>query len=175
MKKVFFFILAGGMLHSAPGIDPQHPELNSAKSSELYAKCKDVKLAGVSHCEQAMLYEMHLNDNIHKGVSFEQFAPLASSSPLATAESESALFNSISYDTDSSLASSIQSNASSFSMGKEMSLKFNKMTQSIESYGNIMDVVAKQTLLEHRIETVITQLLFELTMAKELKDFEASK
>lgn len=177
MKTFLALVFLSVSSFSAPGIDPPHLDLNADRLSEKWGECKDVALTGVSHCEKAMLYEMHLKENIHKGVSFGEFVPLVDSwtSALAAAEAESAHFEGINFNTDTSLLNAIQSNISSSSMGYEMTSKFNRLIQSIDAYGDLMDVITRQTILEHRIETIITQVLFEEAMAEEIRDFKASR
>ena len=176
MKTLILLLFTFSFSFSALGIDPKNPRLNTTEMNRLYSECKDTSKPGVVPCEQAMLYEMHYNENIHKGVSYGEFIPYVGNwvDALADAEAETALFQGISFNTDTTLMNAIQSNVNMTSMGYEMSTKFNKLVQSIDSYATIMDVITRQVLLEHKIETIITQLVFELSMAGELKEFEYS-
>jgi len=169
----FFCFFQGGLL-ATPGIDPVHSDLNKTKKKKLYDICNSSS-GTRENCEQAILYDLHLKDNIHKGVSSSEFYTATGSKKwldaLKVASEESGYFGNISNDADSSLFGAIQSNINSSSMGYEMTTKFNRLAQNIDAYSSLMDTNLRAVLLEHKIEAAITQLLFNSKMEEEIRSF----
>lgn len=178
MRKELLMLLAfTASCFSAPGIDPKHPELTESKKNELYKKCKAEEGTKIEACEQAMLYDMHLKQNVHKGVDEGDFSSYAGKwlGSLDVAVAETDLFIDINRQYDTSLMNANQAGISLSSMGYDANRQIQKFAETVDSYEKLMDIIVRQTKLEHTIETILTQILLERETEAELKSFYGEK
>jgi len=179
LKITILGIMFSSILFSAPGIDPANPAFSKSKLKKMYAECRKdtTKNKGTTVCKEAMLYEMHMQGNIHKGVSKGIIDSYTGSwlDALGAAKNESSYFPQISDAIDTSLLNSMQSNINSISIGYELSSRLGVLSEHINAYSALMNIVLRETLVGHKIETAITQLLFAEEMAKEIEDFEGKE
>jgi len=176
-KEILIFFISSVFVFAMEGINPSNPSLNNETSTTLYDKCKKNELDSIDSCQKAILYELHLNDNMHKGVSEALFIPEVSEwvDALSDAEIETDYFSIANFKADTALLGAMQGNTNVLSMGYEMTSKLSVLNNSIETYSDLMHNVTKQSLVEFKIEATITELLYAEEMAKELKNFETKK
>lgn len=159
---------------SSYGVDPVHSALNSHMSSKLKEECK--KNPNIEKCEQSIIYDRHLKENTSKGVDLGQFNSSTGGSnwisALQIAANETLAFARIDEDISTNLDSSIRSGVAGSATGDILNHELGKLEDSIDAITALMEIVAKQALIEHRIETVIMQQELGNVSAKELREFE---
>jgi len=173
--SILLLVLLTSFAFSVGGVNPKNPKLAKKFARALYVQCEENSADSIDVCQKAILFELHVHEKMHKGVTLSTFSPKGGMwiKSLAVAEKETDYYAGLNFTVDTSLLTAMQGNANAVSMGQEMTSRLAKLNTSIESYSTLMHNVTKQSLIEFKIESAITELLYAEEMAREIKDFNA--